>query len=205
MTRRAVAANTLAALALALVLGSCGVQPEAGPRVLAADEVPYGLLDGTVVATPTSSTVPAVDRVNVAVYFLQGERLQPAPRAVIEPPTASRVLNALINGPTDEEAVSGLRSAINPTTQASVTRASPEILVVDLTPDFAAVPAFEQRLAIGQIVFTATGLEGVQGVRFTIGGAPVAIPLPDGTVTSEPVNRDAFPAIAPDPGAPVPA
>lgn len=182
---------------LAAVASACGIQPDTRPRSLAADEVPYGLLDAGAPIPSPSTSVPEVDRVNVAVYFLLGERLQPAARALPDPPTAGRVLNSLLNGPTDEEAVSGLRTAINPTTQAVVTRPAPDILSVDLTPDFAAVPSLEQRLAIAQIVFTATGVEGVAGVRFSIGGAPIGIPLPDGTVTAEPVSRDAFPNLAP--------
>lgn len=190
---------TFAVLALVLaVLGSaCGIQPDTSPRSLAADEVPYGLLDeGPPIPSPSTS-VPEVDRVNVAVYFLLGERLQPAARALPDPPSAARVLNTLLSGPTDEEAVSGLRTAINPTTQATVTRPAPDIVAVDLTADFTAVPGLEQRLAIAQIVFTATGVDGVSAVSFSIGGAPIGIPLPDGTVTAEPVTRDAFPNLAP--------
>lgn len=190
---------TFAVLALVLaVLGSaCGIQPDTSPRSLAADEVPYGLLDeGPPIPSPSTS-VPEVDRVNVAVYFLLGERLQPAARALPDPPSAARVLNTLLSGPTDEEAVSGLRTAINPTTQATVSRPANDIVAVDLTPDFTAVPGLEQRLAIAQIVFTATGVDGVSAVSFSIGGAPIGIPLPDGTVTAEPVTRDAFPNLAP--------
>jgi hypothetical protein len=189
----------VAGVVVVLLAGTCGVQPDDHPRDLAADEVPYGLLDeGPPIADPTPTTAPSIEQVNVAVYFLNGERLHPAPRAVTDPPIAGRVLSQLIAGPTDDEAVTGLRSAINPLTQVSVSRPSPEILVVDLTPEFAAVPISEQRLALAQIVYTATGLEGVQGVRFTVGGSPVAVPLPDGTVTSEPVRRDSFAALAPD-------
>jgi hypothetical protein len=185
------------AVVLAAVASACGIQADTTPRSLAADEVPYGLLDeGPPIPSPSTS-VPEVDRVNVAVYFLLGERLQPAPRTLPDPPSAARVLNSLLSGPTDEEAVSGLRTAINPTTQATVTRPAPDIIAVDLTPDFTAVPGLEQRLAIAQIVFTATGVEGVSAVRFSIGGASIGIPLPDGTVTAEPVTRDAFPNLAP--------
>ncbi|HVM08985.1 MAG TPA: GerMN domain-containing protein [Acidimicrobiales bacterium] len=191
-------------LTIAVVAGpGCGVQPDDRPRPLAVEDVPYGLLDeGPPLPQPGAPSTPSVDRVNVAVYYLVGERLHPAPRAVPDPPTPIRVINALLEGPTDEEAVNGVRTAINPTTQATVSRPAPDIVNVDLTSDVAAVPTLELRLAIGQIVFTMTGIEGVQGVKFTVGGASVAVPLPDGTVTSDPVNRDDFPAIAPLPPTP---
>ena len=201
-TRRAWVALAIALVTLVALGTGCGIQPDTRPRSLAADEVPYGLLDEGPPLPSPSTSVPPVDQVNVAVYFLLGERLQPAPRALPDPPTPGRVVNTLLEGPTDEEAVSGLRTAINPTTQASVTRPTPEIVAVDLTPDFAAVPGLEQRLAIAQIVFTATGIKGVVGVRFSVGGAPIGVPLPDGTVTAEPVDRSAFPVLAPAEPAP---
>jgi spore germination protein GerM len=185
--------------ALALVAGltaSCGVRADSSPRSLAADDVPYGLLDQSP-RVATTTTVPAVGQVNVAVYFLVSDRVQPAPRAIADPPTAARAIASLLAGPTEEEAVGGLRTAINPTTQATVTRPAPDIVAIDLTPDFTVVPTPEQRLALAQLVFTATGIEGVRAVRFTIAGAPAGVPLPDGTVTSEPVDRNAFPALAP--------
>ena len=194
--RRASVAVAVVALTVA---AGCGIQPDSSPRTLAADEVPYGLLDEG--PPPPATTAPAVEKVNVAVYFLVGERLQPAPRAVTDPPTASRAIAALLAGPTEEEAVGGLRTAINPTTRATVTRPRPSIVAIDLTPDFAAVPTPEQRLALGQLVFTATSFPGVAGVLFTVASAPVGVPLPDGTLTSEPVDRTTFPSIAPVPPA----
>jgi len=201
MTRFARLALAVVAVTATLVTTACGIRPDDEPRALAAEAVPYGLLDAGPVVAP-STTLPEVDRVNVAVYFLVGERLQPTARAVVDPPTPSKVINALLAGPTDEEAVSGMRTAINPTAQATVTRPGPEVVAVDLTPDFAAVPTLEQRLALAQIVFTATGVEGITGVRFSLAGAPIAVPLPDGTVTADPVNRDAFPSLAPQEAVP---
>ncbi|HEX7167842.1 MAG TPA: GerMN domain-containing protein [Acidimicrobiales bacterium] len=195
-------------LVAALIAGvaACGVQEDDRPRGLAADEVPYGLLDDAPANVSTSTTAPAVQRVNVAVYFLVGDRLEPVPRTVADPPTVARTLNALLEGPTEEEAVSGLRTAINPSTEISASRASPDVVIVDLSSAFTDVPTQEQRIALAQLVFTATGIAGINGVRFTLAGAPVGVPLPDGTVTSEPVGRDAFPnLVPPQPPAPNPA
>ena len=96
----------------------------------------------------------------------------------------------------------GLSSAIPaPEAVGTVSLAGGQATVA-LGVQFAAAPAPAQLLAIAQIVFTATGVEGVVGVRFSIGGAPIGIPLPDGTVTAEPVSRDAFPNLAPSEATP---
>jgi len=189
-----------AVVTLGLGLAGCGVRSDPSPRSLAADDVPYGLMEEAPVTAPPPTT-PTVSQVNVAVYFLSGDRLQPAPRSVPNPATPGRAINALLGGPTDDEAVAGLRTAVHPSTEVDVGRPSDAVVPVDLSAAFAAVQSQEQRLALAQIVFTATGFPGVTGVRFTLADAPVEIPLPDGTLTSEPVGRAAFPALAP----PVPA
>jgi hypothetical protein len=192
-------------LLAAAAAAACGVPPDEAPRTLATEEVPYGLLEEAPVGVP-ATTQPPVAKVNVVVYFLAGDHLKPAPRTVPEPATPSRAVSALLGGPNESEAASGLRTAINPATEATVTRPSPDLVVVDLSSAFAAVPAQEQRLALAQIVYTATGVPGVTGVRFTLGGAPVEVPLPDGTLTSSPVGRAAFANLAPLPeGQPQPA
>ena len=195
--RRLAVTFAVALVVLVLVANACGVPEDDEPRALAADRVPFGLLDEAPSARSTTTTAPEVQRVNTAVYFLVGERLQPSPRAVPDPGTPTRALSALLDGPTDEEAVNGLRTAIHPATEVVVTRPSPDVVAVDLNAAFAAVPTQEQRLALGQIVFTATGVPGVRAVLFTLAGAPVGVPRADGTVTSEPVRRDDFPSIAP--------
>ena len=199
MDRHRPAAVLLAVTGLAgLVLSAaCGIPADERARALAAEEVPYGLLDEAPVAAPPATVQPPAAKVNVSVYFLAGDHLQPVARAVSAPATPLRAVNALLGGPTECEAATGLRTAINPSTEATVTRSSPELVVVDLSTSFAAVPTQEQRLALAQIVFTATGVTGVTGVRFTLAGAPVEVPLPDGTLTSSPVDRDAFANVAP--------
>lgn len=191
----------LSALAMSVVVlaGACGVPADPEPRALSADEVPYGLLDQAPPSLPsTTSTTSPVARVNVAVYFLLNERLQPLARSVTDPATTGKAVDALLAGPTDEEAVNGIRSAVNPNSQVTSSRPIDGIVTVALSADFAAVPTSEQRLALGQIVFTLTGLPDTGGVLFTVGGIPVGVPLPDGTVTTDPVTRETFPTIAPE-------
>lgn len=196
MRRRSRRAVALLAAAC-LVVGGCGIRPDGEPRDLAADDVPYGLLDEAPPAPRAPNPTVAGGSADVAVYFVLGDALSPATRSVARPATPGRVVAALLEGPTDPETASGLRSAIDPATRVTVSSPSPELAVVDLSADFVAAPSAEQRLAIAQIVYTVTAIQGVRGVRFRIGGGPVDVPLPDGTSTSEPVSRDAFPSLAP--------
>ena len=55
---------------------------------------------------------------------------------------------------------------------------------VELAEDFNQIPTTDQRLAIGQLVLTLTGLPGVDQVRFRLNGVDLAVPLPGGTTST---------------------
>jgi hypothetical protein len=199
MTARAQKFAAATVLLLAFATSACGVRSDSAPRALSSGAVPYGLLDKSPAAgpTPPSTAQAPQQRVNAAVFFLSGVRLEPTTRSVLAPATPLRVITALLDGPTEEESLNGLRSAVNPLTEASVVRSAPDVVLIELSSPFAAVPRQEQLLALAQIVYTVTAIEGVKGVRFTLAGAPVEVPLPDGTLTSAPVSRIAFANVAP--------
>ena len=71
------------------------------------------------------------------------------------------------------------------------------IAEVDLAASFGDIRSREQILALGQIVYTLTGQPGIGGVRFTVEGKEVTVPLSDGTLSDDPLSRDDFKAIAP--------
>ncbi|HET9441695.1 MAG TPA: GerMN domain-containing protein [Acidimicrobiales bacterium] len=198
---RARAAAGIAAATLALA--SCGVPAEDQARRLAAEDVPYGLLEQ---APPTTSTfrTPTVPKVGATVYLLAAGRLRAVPRQVTAPATIAKVLSALLTGPDDAELTAGLRSAINPSASLLPRRAPPETVSIDLSAEFVQAPVSDQVLGLAQIVYTVTELPGVAGVTFTLDGEPIAVPIPSGT-TVDPVGRDAFAGVAPlppDPTAP---
>ncbi|HWJ97478.1 MAG TPA: GerMN domain-containing protein, partial [Acidimicrobiales bacterium] len=68
---------------------------------------------------------------------------------------------------------------------------------VDLSSSFGDIRSGDQILALGQIVYTLTGQPGIGGVRFTVEGEDVTVPLTDGTLSDDPLSRDDFKAIAP--------
>jgi spore germination protein GerM len=195
--RRAAVVLALALVAAGLA-GACGVRSDNAPRTLAADQIPYGLLDNAPVTT-TSTPTPSVPREKAVVYFVgPSDHLVPVFRDVNRPPTVAKALTAMVFGVQEDEAAAGYRSAIDPTASIQARALDPATYVVDLSPEFAQGSTSEQLLRIAQIVYTATSIPGVAGVRFTLNGTPIQAPTPTGS-TSDPVGRDAYQEFAPLP------
>ncbi len=184
-------------VAVVIVSGACGVRDDSRPRGLATADVPYGLLEEAPPTTlpPRTPTVPVVP---VNVYFVRGERMFRAVRPVNAPASVAKALTALLFGPEEAEAVQGVRSAIDPTAAVQARALDGGTYLVDLSFEFAQGSATEQALGLAQIVYTATDVPGVTGVRFSLNGAPIQVPTLAGS-TGDPVGRDAFAHLAPLP------
>lgn len=190
--RRAVAF----ALGALLVSAACGVRTDVRPRALPADEVPFGLLASD--PTSTTSTVPAGSSSRVIIFLVAGDNLVKAERVVAAPASVEKVLKALVSGPLDAERTRGLTTAINPATMVLGAFVESEIATIDLSRDFAIGSTTQQAIvALAQIVYTATELANVTGVRFTLDGSPAQVPTGDGTTTSAPVGRATYASYAP--------
>ena len=189
-------------VALVLVLLStagCGVRSDTTARDLSAGRVPYGLLDDTPTTTSTSTPTPSVPRADVNVYFVREDRMVRQVRQVNAPATVAKALTALLFGVQEDELAAELRSAIDPTASLQARAIDPATYQVDLSAEFNKGPSSEQVLALAQIVFTATALPGVTGVRFSLNGVPIEVPTGSGSLTSEPVGPEAFVEFAPLP------
>ena len=194
--------RALLVLLLALTTAACGVQSDGAPRALPADDVPYALLEEAPPTTVTP-TVPAVPTAPVNVYFVRGDRMYPVVRQVNAPPSVAKGLTALLFGPEEAEATSGVRSAISPTAAIQARAIDPATYLVDLSAEFAQGSVSEQVFGLAQVVWTATDIPGVTGVRFTLNGQPIQVPTPTGS-TGEPVGREAFAELGPVPPGIVP-
>ena len=191
---------TLVAVSLMVVVaaGACGVRSDDEPRALATDQIPYGLLEDAPTTT-TSTPTAAVPKEPAVVYFVgPTDHLVRRTRDVNRPPTVAKALTSMLFGVQEDEAAAGLRSAIDPTASVQARALDPATYVVDLSPDFAQGSASEQLLRIAQIVWTATDIPGVTGVRFTLNGTPIQAPTPTGS-TGDPVNKEAYLVFAPLP------
>ena len=188
MTRRAAIIVTVLAL---LATAACGVQDDSGPRALAPEDVPFDLLaPATSVADPETAEGPSR-----AVWFVDNNGLLARGDRRLEPPvTVEDIVSALLDGVTAAEQNNGLRSNIASDTQLLDVEGPVDGLVtIDLSGEILTVSRELQRLAIAQVVFTATGLPNVDRVLFKFDGhGPAEVPGRGNELTSDPLTRNDF-------------
>jgi spore germination protein GerM len=181
----------LAGVVAALVIAAGGVQDDRAPRELAARDVPFDLLaPGTSVAEQ-----PAQSGVDSTVWFVDNAGQLSLARRSIEPPVdVEAVLLSLFDGVTEAEANNGLRSNITSDSELiDVTGPDNGLVTVDLSSDFfSTVSREQQRLALAQIVFTATGLPNVDRILFQVDGEPAEVPGEGDELTADPLTRADF-------------
>lgn len=181
-------------VACALVLtaaAACGVQDDSGPRALAPEDVPFGLLEpATSVANPENA-----EGSSRAVWFVDNDgMLARGERRLEAPVTVEDIVRALLEGVSDAEAANGLRSNIASGTRLlGVEGPTDGLVTIDLSGEILTVSRELQRLAIAQVVFTATGLPNVDRVLFKFDGTgPAEVPGAGNELTSEPLRRSDF-------------
>lgn len=189
--------RAIVAPVMAIVLAGCGVPIDRQPHAISPDKVPYNLLERATTTTSSTTTlqVPTVD---VPVYFVRNSRLVEATRAVTQSPSVNKAVNALLAGPSVSEENAGVRTALSPGIKVEVGRVEQGVVSINLGTEFSKLAQQEQLLALAQLVWTATGIQGVTGVQFSLDGEAIGVPLPDGVVVTGPVNRDAYAAIGPN-------
>lgn len=179
----------VALLALAVVaVSACGVRAQDGPERL--DD------SAAVVLPDTGAPQPSAARNAVEVYFIRSDRLVGVVRPVgsADIPTA---VGTLLEGPTEAEAASGLRTAVPVGTRLRGVTVEGGTAQIDLSDSFAEVSGENQVPAVAQLVFTVTGMAGVERVTVAVDGTVIDVPRSDGTLTSGPLTRIDFTAVAP--------
>ncbi|RZU32589.1 GerMN domain-containing protein [Blastococcus saxobsidens] len=183
MTRRLAAGLLLTAVAL----GGCGVPTQQHPEVLG-------------VPAPEAPADPAatLGGQEAQIWLVRGARLEAVSRPV-SPADVPTVLQALLAGPTPEEAASGLRTALAPQTlQDSGPTPEDQVVTLDVTREFTGLVGGNQQLAVAQLVWTATQFPTVDRVRFSTEGEPLEVPTDRG-LTDRPVGRADHASVAPVP------
>lgn len=175
----------LALLCGLVLMAGCGVEPQSSPQPLT--------LPSPQLSQPGQRSGDV--GIELTVYFVRGAALAPAQRRVdLLSPAAS--LDALIAGPTRAEVIAGLRTALAPQALTVDVGLPGGITSVAVTTEFTGVTGANQLLAVAQVVWTLTGVEGTQQVRFLLDGAPVEVPTDTG-LTDAPVGRDDFDSVTP--------
>lgn len=176
---------------VALTLGGCGVGNDSAPRALSADGVPFSLL-GT--SSTTTTPAPAVDRTPVSLFLVDNESglLVEVERSVAAPSSVEVAIRELLRGPTEDELARGLRSSLPRSTELlGVQGPTGGLITIDLN-DLTAIGGQGQRLALAQIVFTATAVPEVDRVIFEFEGEASEVPDGQGESTAEPLTRGDF-------------
>lgn len=183
-------AAVIAAVVAVSAMAGCGVSSQGRATRIEPEDVPFGLLEDQ----PTTTVVE--EGKTATMYLLSADRLVAVDRSVPTDAGLDDLLGEVIAGPTEVEQSLGITTAVPAGTIASVDT-SRGVAEVDLTASFGDVRSREQILALGQIVYTLTGQPGIGGVRFTVEGKDVTVPLSDGSLSDDPLSRDDFKAVAP--------
>jgi germination protein M len=144
------------------------------------------------------------------VYFVRGENVGPAARAVPQTQAVgASAVRELLAGPSAEERAAGLVSSVPGATRLNDLSIDDGVATVDLTRAFeSGGGSTSMKLRVAQVVYTLTQFPTVKRVRFRLDGRPVDAIGGEGVVVDPPVGRAAFedetPAIlveSPTPGA----
>ena len=181
-----------AALLALIVLSSCGIPVEDSARPISADDIPVTIPSPAPVRTAPADPTPA----SVELFFVQGSRLAPVRREAPIPLSAERTIAEIARGPTPAERGQGFRTAL-PTELRLAGTVAAAVPLIEVTESFTRVEGEEHILALAQLVFTLTGLPGVDGVSFGLAGRPVEVPTGDGVLKRGPLRRPDFQAVAP--------
>jgi Sporulation and spore germination len=180
--RRPFAVGAVAVVAVTTVVG-CAVPTDEKFKVIAPEDAPYAI-ETTVV--PETTAIPDETIAPLAVYLVDpsGNLVR---KRVADVPSISGGLDLLMSP--DVATDTSLRSAVPAGSIVDVTVTGQSLVSVDLDPAFVDLPADEQRLAIAQIVLTASDRVRTILVGFSIAGEPIEVPRGDSSVGGGTVNR----------------
>ena len=179
---------------LLLLLPACGVQAADHASTAGPEEVPFDLLSPA--TSSSTTTLPELTSSAVTVWMVADDHLVALQRTVARPVTLERVLAALAEGPTENEAALGIRSALTGARMGESADVTADVAIIDLVAEFGEAAPREQLLALAQLVYTATELPGVAVVSFEIDGTPIEVPKADGSLTDRPVTRADYASLA---------
>ena len=137
------------------------------------DDSPTAVDGTTTTAGDTTTTAPpdGDDAAAVRVYFVAGEMVATAGRAVVPPAVGREAIEALLDGPSDGETGIGMSSAIPDGTELLDVTIADGVAIVDLSGDFASGGgSLSVQLRVAQVVFTLTQFDTVDAVTIWLDG-----------------------------------
>jgi spore germination protein GerM len=178
-------------LALVLLAGAvtaCSIQPDASPR-----EIPPADRALSDPATPAEGgAASGSSRVFLVTKNDDGE---PRLRSVLRSAelSVSAVISELLMGPNAQDEASGITTALPRGLVMRSARSSGGVATVDVSSQLLDEPAPQLIVAIAQIVFTASELEGVREVRILVEDKSRPWPDSEGELHTAPLTVYDFP------------
>jgi spore germination protein GerM len=170
--------------------GGCGIAPDSSPRDVAPAE-----RNLTVNAVSDGDEAGGTSRIYLVAPSEAGDPslLRSTSRDVAS--GATPLLTSLLAGPNDEELASRLVTNIPQETVLISARPSGDVLFVDVSPEITELSGDLLVLAVAQIVFTATEIEGVRAVRLRVNGQDQRWPKGDGETREGALTVYDFPGL----------
>jgi hypothetical protein len=172
-----------AVLALLLVAG-CGVSSQDAPVSVPTERLPAAA------GTPSAGR-PGVTSTGV-LYLCREDQLEPVEFLFDGQGVAGRI-SALLIMPAPPE---GLRTAIPAGTRLEGAQQDGAVVTLELSEQVFSVRGPDRQLALAQLVYTATEVPGVQGVRMSVNGSVVPLPDQSGRLVERPLQRKDLPSPA---------
>ena len=172
-----------------LFAAGCTIRPDSSPRDVAPDQ--RGLDSSDAASAGTSGAA--------RIYLVtpnepeQRRQLSSVQRDV--PTRPETLLQSLLGGPNQEELDERLVTAIPNGTQLISARSAGDVLFVDVTQEITELTGEALVLAVAQIVYTASEIDGVQAIRLRVEGEDQAWPKGDGQTEEGPLSVYDFPGL----------
>ncbi|MEU8004380.1 GerMN domain-containing protein [Catellatospora sp. NPDC049111] len=172
---------------LVLLAAGCGVPVEDTPRVIEVG-TPSRAATG---APSAAASGPAAE----SLYLIRDGSLVPVQRRLAAEPDPQRLLGDLLAGPTEAEQDRGLGTALGGRDVVASVRLIDGVAHVELPAGIENTGRNDDVLAFGQIVCTLTSRRDVTGVVFTRQGARIGVPLPDASLSQDPLRAADYAAL----------
>ncbi len=180
MTRTASAGAALLAAAV-LVVAGCAIQADSGPRDIPEDH------------PARVAVAPAVEGGEATgegrIFLIAPEGTAQSLRTVLRAPKGEhQLIETLVLGPNQEELADGLTSELPASLEVNSVRFDGGSVNVDVSDDILDLSDDSLRLAVAQVVFTASELPGADGVVIRVDGETRSWPDGEGDLQSDPLT-----------------
>lgn len=171
-------------------LSGCSIRPDASPRDIPEED--RGVF-GADVATGDEAAGSNLIFLLAPLDPDQPQQLRSVLRDVPSSPAA--VLRSLISGPNTSEQQDDLASALPADLALNSVRTLGRVSTIDVNSALDELDAVGLRLAVAQLVMTATAIDSVDSVQINVNGEARVWPRGDGELTDRPLSPFDYPGL----------